>query len=187
VIRATEILHPQCANELADLSETFHAECDPGLTFERDEIIRECALTLVDLKRDRRNAWVVRDEGFPVGFAVGEMFKYLFSSELFSSLIHWYVIPSYRKTRAPFELLHNYENWSKINGATRSIVGAGHVGSTLRNVNDMFRRRGLKTYGELFYKDINQCQEGMEVYSAVQAAVKPDTQLARSQITPMPS
>lgn len=155
-LTCAELLTLDCVEQLVFISKQMRAECEPDVAYD-EQLVRARALHLLsDMHRTEMNVWLVRDGDFAVGFAVGIMGDYLmFSKAQIANMTLWYVIPAYRnRSRAAFELLHNYENWATINGAFRIEVGAARKGvEDARKINAMFSRRGFTSYGEIFYRD----------------------------------
>jgi hypothetical protein len=155
VIKAREILSDDDAVRVSELAAVFHDECDRSLSFDKLAVVVSCQNILRNIAREWQNCFIVHHDDLPIGFAVGECVKYYFSNDKYSSLTEWYVLPSWRHTRAAFELMHTYENWSRLNGASRIVLGAARQGlGEVSKINEMFRRRGFTEYGALFYRDV---------------------------------
>lgn len=154
-VKATELLYIENVPHVVELGRQMQQECEPDLSFSELETTANLLAVLNDVSRSECNIWIVWQDTEIVGFGVGYISKFLFSEMTKASLALWYVIPKYRKTRAAFEIMHNFENWAKINGSTRIEVGASRVGvDDVDTLNRMFARRGFSRYGELFYREL---------------------------------
>lgn len=153
-MKATELLYLDDIDRFLELGQQMQAECEPDLPYDDMEARSNVWACLQDTSRSELNVWIVRHEGEIVGFGVGRIGKYLFSTAKIGSLLLWYVLPQHRKSRAAFEILHNFENWCKLQDVTRIEVGAAKVGvEDADNLNRMFTKRGFRRYGELFFRD----------------------------------
>lgn len=153
--KATELLYIDEIDEFITVGKRMQEECEPDLPFSELEARSNAMTCLNDLKRESLNCWVVRHQGKIVGFSAGRCGKYLFSESTIATMIFWYVLPEYRKTRAAFELLHNFENWARLNGAVRIEVGAAKTDTIeANNINKMFAKRNFTKYGELYYRNL---------------------------------
>ena len=152
-----ELLNDTDIPALVDIARKMQEECEPDIPFDEVETYANCLKCLKDIHRTGMNCWIVRDDLKVVGFAVGVQGRYLmFTKAEIASLTLWYVLPEYRnRSRAAFELLHNFESWAILNGAFRIEVGAARVGvEDATKLNHMFARRGFTSYGELFYRKL---------------------------------
>lgn len=154
-MKAVELLYIDDINEFLRLAHMMQQECEPDIEFSELEAQANVWSCLQDTLRSAMNCWIVRHEGKIIGFGVANCQKFLYSEQLIASLTLWYVQPEYRHTRAAFEILHNFENWSRLIGAKRLSVGAAKVSvEEANNINRMFIKRKFSRYGELFYRDL---------------------------------
>lgn len=156
-LTCTELLHDTEILDLLDVSQRMQKECEPDIPFDEVEAYANALKCIDDIHRKTMNIWICRDGEKVVGFAVGVQGRYLmFTKAEIASLTLWYVIPAYRnRSRAAFELLHNFENWARLNGAFRIELGAARVGvEAADRINNMFTRRGFSSYGELFQRTL---------------------------------
>ena len=154
-IKATEMLLLDDMHNVIELSKQFHEECEQGIAFNEKITYMNFLRVLKDIERTTSNVWVVYRDNEAIGWAYGFISDILFSEDKEASLVYWYVVPKHRKSRAAFELLHTFQNWAKLSGAKRIIVGAGRVDHEEANsINKMFVNRGLARYGSTFYSDI---------------------------------
>lgn len=153
--KSTELLHLDEIDAFVDLGHVHQQECEPDLGF--DEIVARANVWSVmsDMSRAKMNMWVVRKDDIIVGYAIGTIHQYMFSTAKLASLVIWYVLPQHRKTPAAFKLLVNFENWAKLQGVRRIEIGAAREsGGNTTEVNRMFTKRGFRQYGELFFRDL---------------------------------
>lgn len=143
-----------------DISREMQQECEPIIPFDEVEVAANSIMIINDLDRVNINAWIIKRDDKIIAFSIGRIGRYMFSQATVASMVFWYVRREYRKTRAAFELLHTFQNWAALNNAFRIEVGAAKVGvSEAVKINGIFKKRGLRSYGELFYKDL---QKGIE-------------------------
>lgn len=153
-MKAIELLYIEDIPAMIDVGRTMQQECEPTIPFDETEVAANCFACINDLERSQMNCWIIKDGDRIIAFGVGRIGKYMFSKAKIASMIFWYVLPEYRKTRASFEILHNFENWATLSGAARIEVGAAKVGVDEANkINRIFKRRGFRQYGELFYRE----------------------------------
>lgn len=154
-MKTTELLHIEDFDQFVELGRAMHEECEPEIPFDELETRSNLFLCVGDITRADFNAWIVRLNDEIIGFGVGRITKYLFSPAPIASMMLWYVKPQYRRTRAAFELLHNFEQWAKLQGVARMEVGVTKCDiDEADRLNGMFKKRNFTRFGELFYRSI---------------------------------
>lgn len=70
---------------------------------------------LSEMVSDKENSvvFVMEDGGKPVGLLMASAIEVLFSEELMSSVVLWYVKPKFRKSGASLKLFEAFEYWSE--------------------------------------------------------------------------
>lgn len=155
-MKAEELLYIEDIPAMIEVGRAMQQECEPDIEFDDVEVAANCFACINDLEREHINCWIIQDGEQIIAFGVGRIGKYMFSKAKIASMVFWYVRPEYRKTRASFEILHNFENWATLSGAYRIEVGAARMGVDEANkINGIFKRRGFRPYGELFYREVN--------------------------------
>lgn len=151
--KASELLYIEDFDEFVALGQLMQQECEPDIPYDEAEVRANLFMCVGDIARETFNAWIVRDGDKMIGFGVGQIAKFLFSGTTKASLALWYVLPEYRRTRAAFEILHNFENWAKLMGSIRIEVGVAKCSvEEADRLNKMFSKRGFTRYGELYYR-----------------------------------
>lgn len=154
-MKTTELLYIEDFDQFVELGRAMHEECEPEIPFDELETRSNLFMCVNDLTRADFNAWIVRRDGMIIGFGVARITKYLFSAAPIASMNLWYVKPEFRHTRAAFELLHNFEQWAKLQGAARIEVGVTKCDiAEADKLNRMFKKRNFTRFGELFYQSI---------------------------------
>ena len=151
--KASELLYIEDFDAVVALGQLMQLECEPSIPYNELEVRANLFMCVNDLQREAINMWIVKDNDRIVGFGVGQISKFLFSHATKASLTLWFVLPEYRKTRAAFEILHNFENWARLQSVIRTEVGVAKCNvDEAKHLNQMFTKRGFTRYGELFYR-----------------------------------
>lgn len=154
MIKARELLYHDEFDDFIELSRIMLAESEPDLAYSEVTVRANLLHCVNDIQREWVNVWIVRDGKTAIGFAVGHVSQFLMSEQRKACLLYWFVHPKYRRTRAAFELLHNFENWATLSGAVRIEVGAAKcVADDANALNRMFEKRKFKQYGALYYRE----------------------------------
>lgn len=124
------------------------AEASPYKDFPREETkIEELILNLL---RDRNKTIIILylHEGNPVGMIAGMSSEMIFSRDLVTSEVIWWVDKEFRGSRKALALKEAYEYWAKR-------IGAKYIG--MSNLDDpkisrYYERSGYKPYERAFMK-----------------------------------
>lgn len=157
MIKTTELLYTEDFLSVVQLGREMHDEVAPDEPFDDLEVTANLFMVVGDTQRSSINVWIVKSDDMVVGFGVGVLAKPLYTKVPNASLVLWYIKPDYRKTLAAFEILHNFEHWARLNGVYRIEVGAHRLDPKINSeeadkINKMFKRRGFKRAGEVFYR-----------------------------------
>lgn len=148
-MKATELLYIDDFPRVVELARKHIEECEPDTPFEEEELLA-CLFSIVnDTARLEKNAWVLWDGGVIVGYALANMFKQVHNKQYEAVLRYHYVQPESRSGTGAFHLLHNFQNWAKLNGAAVETVGAGRIydPEMAKRINKMYERRGFIPIG----------------------------------------
>lgn len=139
-----------------ELARYMQEECEPDVPFEPETALTNMFICTGDTNRQELNAWMCFNNKKLIGMAVGSAAPYYFSKKMTAILNYWYVLPEFRKTRAPAELLRAFERWAREIGVTRIYVGAERINDVefADRVNEMIEKRGFTRFGHQFYKRI---------------------------------
>lgn len=135
-----ELLTKDTIPEALNLIYKFHLESlYKERKFSGDKVQRLLEDTVLDTEYSL--GLLYRKEDKIIGVLCATTAEFIFSPELFTSELCYYVLPEYRKTRAGFELMKAYEYWSE------NVVKA--QGCTLVNLDDerihkMYLKKGFE-------------------------------------------
>lgn len=140
----------------AELCIEMHKECEPDVTLDLNTLYKNLVHYANDIERKHVNMWVVSRGADFIGGGVGFISPFMFSTETKATLLYWFVKPEYRKTRAAFEVLHNFENWAALQFVSRIELGVAKIDTLgADDLNKMFRKRGFQKFGEVYYREPN--------------------------------
>lgn len=138
---------------LIDLGRHMRDELQPDMVFDEPYIYLQAEAIINDIDRDRMNCWVAYDAGQLIGFFVGYCSPNVFSRERTASHEYWFVLKEYRKSRAAYLLMKAFEEWARLRGSTKIIVGVALDNTELAaSVAMLFPRLGFKPAGSYFIK-----------------------------------
>ena len=139
-----------------ELARSMQEECEPDIPFDAAEAVTNMFICIGDKSRQFLNAWLCFNNKKLIGMAVGSATPFYFSTKMTAILNYWYVLPEYRKSRAPTELLRAFEKWARELGVVRIYVGAERINDVAfaDKVNEMIEKRGFTRFGHQYYKRI---------------------------------
>lgn len=106
--------------------------------------------------RSRENMWVAYQGHEPVGYFIGNINDYYFSSQLSANQTLWFVKKEFRSTRAPIQLFNAFEEWAVDNGCVEIYAGAwGPNIAAADIVNKIYPRMGYTLSGAFYIKQVN--------------------------------
>ncbi len=139
---------PEDKDAVLALAQMDVEETLPHLDFQRDvaEATFDQAVTRAD-----PTIFVVEDQREVVGFLVGMLESYAFTSGVFVVQEVLYVRPDYRGTRAAVHLIKEFFRWGDIVGAREWIVGVSNGFQPERTAR-LFEHFGAKRAGVFLKK-----------------------------------
>lgn len=156
-MKTTELLYIDDFPRVVELVRMHVKEYDPDEPFEEQEILSTLFGIVNDTKRTERNAWVVWDGGIIVGYALAYAVQLPFNKRVETMLRYHYVQPESRLGgMAAFSLLHTYQNWAKLIGASLVSLGASRIDAPdlAKRINKMYEKRGFKLVGAIHQQRI---------------------------------
>lgn len=105
------------------LAKNFHAASPyKTLSFDREKV-REFAQSIIDSDKTEKIAILAMEDDKPVGLIAGYTARPLFSKELISYELMWWVEPEYRHLKHGLLLIQAYEDWALRVGC-KYVIGA---------------------------------------------------------------
>lgn len=156
MIEVRAISTEQECMDLLSLTKLHHAEFASHLQYDELKCLTAALRCANSVIRDRENMWVAYQDDTPVGYFIGNISDYYFSSQLSANQTLWYVKKEYRKTRAPIMLFNTFEEWAVDNKCVEIYAGAWAPDTEIATqVNKIYPRMGYKLSGAFFIKQIN--------------------------------
>lgn len=154
-MKVEELLYIDDFPQVVALIRKHVAEADPDDEFDEKETLQSLFAITNDLKRTEQNAWLVWDGGLIVGYALAHISKNPYNTQTEAMLRYHYVEPKSRVSTAAFQLLHTFQNWAKLTGASRITLGAGRIDPEIADrINKMYERRGFKRIGAMYQQHL---------------------------------
>ena len=94
---------------------------------------------------------VAEEDGDVGGMFIGGVTAPLFSEDIVSTELAWYMQPEYRKGRSGMEMLKQYEEWSKSKGC--KFVTMIDI-DPYNNLESLYTRKGYKVTEKTYVKEI---------------------------------
>lgn len=94
---------------------------------------------------------VIEEKGELVGFLVAGLVTPMFSDDIVSSELAWFVSPIHRGSSDSMRLLSRYEKWAKKKGC--KFITMVDIDS-LNNLEDIYSRRGYKLTEKTYVKEL---------------------------------
>ena len=157
MIKTTELLYVEDFPAFVAIGREMHDIFAPYEDFDEQEILRNLYIVVNDISRSLYNVWISKDGDKMIGFGCAAATSVFYSKKLSTCLVHWYVTEKYRTTFAGFQILHMFEQWSRLQGAFKMEVGALKVGpdnsmDDVNKINRMLNKRGFIRSGEVLHR-----------------------------------